>query len=203
MRKNRFLPVILILLLISGCCPLVSQSPLSDPSKAYFDERLSGTWKLQGENKETVYLHIGKMENNHARIVSIEHKSSGRLDLMEFVMFPTKIAGHDYMNVSFVKPYNDIEENKPAYYIARYDFRDDNSFSLSFLDKDMISRAIRTGQLKGETEMRSIPLGKGKKTEIECVEMTESSHKLVEFLKKKDPEKIFSQSELLVFRKKN
>lgn len=200
-----------LLPLFVACCPLISINPLSETEKAYVDQRLLGTWQLQDDDS-SIYLHIGKTKENMTHVISVEHNTSGGLDVMQIVMFPAEIGGNAFMSIDLKKS---SENNKPvemkseesqSYYFIRYGFPDADILSITLIDEKVISKAIKAGMLKGTvTEEEQTSQAEGENThyitKVECLQLTDSTENLIKYFKSVDIDKLFPPGDAMKFKK--
>lgn len=200
----KILPLLIFLTFLSACCPMTSINPLSNPDKATFDERLQGTWQLQKED-DTVFLHIGKLDDNKTQVVSVEHTNSGKLETMVIAMFPTKINGNHFMNldttkVEFIEPSNETPPDVEGYYFIKYDFKDRDTFSFSLIDEKVVAEAIKSGQLKGTIKYKPVEENV-KINKVECVTITDNTENLIKFFSEAPLDKLFPEKDSSLFKR--
>ncbi len=159
---------------------------------------MEGVWKYVSNNDEA-YLHIVSDSRNRFTALSVEHKSSGEIDFLKFPFYLTSMDGNLYANVSIGDLPQGVSNGKSGYFFLKIFIYDANNLGMAFLAQQPVISAIESNLLKGElTHVNSAIVNKeGDKSvnippgKIECVEITDSSHKLREFIKSNASEHLF------------
>ncbi len=146
-------------LLAAGCDD--SKTPLSDPTAAKPDARLAGVWRLQGEDGQVSYYHIGradeKLPEGVMRVVGATHREGYVQPASELLLFVTTLDGKTYMNLTggkeeqvkiiAEKGWKGVE----SYLIFKYQV-DGDKLTVWVMDGDAKKRAIESGKIKGAVE---------------------------------------------------
>jgi hypothetical protein len=186
--KRIFITAALISLLLSACCPMVSENPLSDPAAP--DQRLEGLWQSGTGQDEEVYLHIGRQsEDNTMVALSVEHKDDGTLDTMEIPFFLTRTDAGDYMNLRLEDLSGEAPDTNGGYVFIKYVLPAENTLLMFSLDREPVISAIRENRLEGEitykrtdTPVETTGEGSHSGRRIDCVTITDSSENLLSFI---------------------
>ena len=182
-------------LFLAACCPLVSTNPLSSQDDAQFDQRLEGTWVHNSDEGEVGYLHIGKTKGNLTKAISVEIKKNGELDHMVFTLFPTIVANNNFLNIKTEHLFEGLPPERQGYIFARYEHTGDHRLSLYIMDNGPFEKAVQSGILKGEITYKesAFPDADAKEKKIECVQITDSSENILNFIMSHDPAIIFPE----------
>jgi hypothetical protein len=200
---------ILVLFLISSCiCPLTSVKPLSDLRNSIYDERIEGAWQLVSADKDLVFLHFGKGQENKTKMISVEHKNNGSIDVLTFTVFPTIIAGNSYLNFNIKELFEELSDELSGYTFMKYQLPDSDSLVLSLIDKKPVIEAIESGKLKGEITYQKFKKRPGQenpvlqqnvKDGVKCVKIKDSSNNIVKYFQSLDSKKLFPES--IIFKR--
>jgi hypothetical protein len=189
-----FIILVLLIFILSGCCPTTSLHPLSDPDHLTFDERLFGAWQATIDNSP-VYLHIGKGKDNFTMLLLVGNNGNGFQDTMTFTVFPASIDGDGFLNVQSL---SQLEEKFDGYIFAMYEIIDYNRLHLFTWDEEAIEKAIREGRLKGEitekhhdTKEEQDQIFKGK---TKCVRITDDREHMIKFFQSYGIRKLFNHA---------
>jgi hypothetical protein len=144
-------------LLLASCD---SKHPLSDAAKAKADARLIGAWRLQDDQGDVQFCHIGQDEHlarNVYRAIWIGQKADKSLSRpLECIVFPTTIKDNTYLNVGLfdmarlAKADNVgfTSEQIETYLLFQYEIQGDTVL-LRSLNPEAVKKAIETGKVKG------------------------------------------------------
>jgi hypothetical protein len=198
---------IVVLMFISSCfCPLSSVNPLSDPQNPTYDERIEGAWQMVSEDGDLVFLHFGKGKENKTRMISIEHKNNGNIEVLNLTVFPTITNDRTYLNFDIKALFKEFGDELSGYTFMKYRFADTDTLMLSQIDEKPIIEAIKSGKLKGEITYKqtaekqrneSKALQQSKKKSIKCVKITDRSNNLIQYFQTVDSKKLFPKPILL------
>lgn len=199
--------IILALMLLSACfCPLTSVNPLSDPKHPTYDERIEGAWQLISEDDDLVFIHFGKGEKKKTKMISIEHKSNGKIDVLTFSVFPTMIGDQSYLNFNIKELFKEFGEELSGYTFMKYQFTGNDMLALFQIDEKPIIEAIKSGKLKGEITYKQTAEKQDKENKvlqqrtnksIKCVKIMDSSNNLIQYFQTVDSKKLFPKPILL------
>lgn len=181
--KTAFAPLWIGLLLgLAGCLP-VSQNPLSPPEKAVADSRLAGVWYGKS-GEDTVFLHFVAGKGAAMDAVEVDHEKSGDAQANLYTLFPSVIDGVRYLNIREKKG----AEKKP-YYLARYQLSANGTLTIWMMSEKAVARAVKNEKLAGKIT----PKNSGDRSVDQDITITASTERLAAFLRKSDPEILFSE----------
>lgn len=168
----RYFIIIVSLGFVLSCVPH-SENPLSEPNPAKIDLSILGTWFWKDEN-ETGYIHIGLDEKSKLlKLVMIDIKSDGELNISEFFGHTSSLEGKNYLNLKWIRQ---TEFKIKEYIFVKYTVSQD-SLGLALMDSDVVVRAIEGGSLKGKV---------GKDKFFSFITITEEQKKLQQFILQND-----------------
>jgi hypothetical protein len=181
-EKMRYFWVALILAVFGGCIPY-SDSPLAPPSEDSFDSALCGSWFVR-DNDETVLLHFGRDRKSHLlRVVMIESRKDGDLDISEFSGHTSRTGERHYLNLQWVQP-----TGQPKGYLFVKYVVTEKRLGIALADLEAIETAIDKGALKGE---------KGRDKDVSfSVRITDTPERLRDYFEKHDKE-LFGEMQYL------
>jgi hypothetical protein len=192
--------LLLVLILLSSCfCPLTSVNPLSDPQHATYDERIEGAWQLMSEDDGLLFLHFGKGDDEKTKIISIEHKNNGKIDVLTFSVFPTMNGDQSYLNFNIKELFKEFGEELSGYTFMKYRFTNNDALTLFQIDEKPIIEAIKSGKLKGDISYKQTNGKQSDKKSIKCVRITDSSNHLIKFIQSVDSKELFPKP--MLFKK--
>ncbi|MDE2182909.1 MAG: hypothetical protein KGJ78_07800 [Alphaproteobacteria bacterium] len=155
MTIQRFAAALLCVLL-AGCLPVTSKTPVGTTTGLGADPALFGTWKGHGpESNSTgdVYLHFVQDKNGPFVAVMVGAPQGVGGGWMAFDVRTSQLANNRYLNA--VMTYSD---NKPAdgtmkdaSFPLRYTLKG-RTLTLYMLDEDKIKAAIQSGKIAGTVE---------------------------------------------------
>lgn len=130
--------------LLAGCIPC-SERPLSMPGRDELDGRLYGTW-CHRERDESVFVHFGRDKSSGLlKVVYVESKKNGGLELIEFAGHNTNSRGFRYLNLKWVYPSSGCTGYLPVKYVLS-----GNTLKVCIASVSAIEEAVGKGELKGE-----------------------------------------------------
>lgn len=204
--KKRFIVQVslafLLIVLVVSCGPF-SKHPLSDPSQKQFDERINGLWMFS-DDSDKVYLHFGKSKDNRTQIIYVEHKDDLSLDFGLFTMYPTVIDKVSFGNFQFLDETGNISKENDGYMFFKYSLnKENNKLSVAFMNADLVDKSVADGELVGVVPGEVISESPDTKTKLvsTITKISDSSKNIINFIKSKDLEKLFSN--IMTFRKAN
>ena len=165
MRMTRWLAGVAFaagIVTIAGCEPPLSVNPLSDPSTAKADPKLTGVWATNMNGAE-VWMHFNPRETGAVvDVLMIGHDPKDGAMVLHYEGFPSRIGGKGYLNLrekTFPNMWESAYTVSKHYIFARYDFEKDGTLTLSVMDGTPSGDAIRkkeiAGAIRGESEMFS------------------------------------------------
>ena len=175
------LGLLALFLLAAQCGPPESVHPLSDPSQAKPDLRLVGKWVGVEQGAESRENLIFESVDEHWMRVRILDEGEREKPIPTFV---TELDGKTYLNLE-----DDSDDpNSPGkgYLIVHYELAADGTMRVGLMDEKFIGRCITEGRLQGTIR------GEG---DSRSVRITESTERLVEFVRNTPAEELFSYSE--------
>jgi hypothetical protein len=125
---------------VAGCVP--SKHPLSDAAGSKVDERLLGTWEMDGER---FLVRRGAAENTLEAL-----PAEGGEEGQSTVLYATELGGRHYISL-------EDDESKPdarSYDIVRYELTDSDTLKVYFLDPKAIAKAVQADELAGDVQIR-------------------------------------------------
>ncbi len=104
------------------------------------------------------------------------------------------------MSVSAKDVFQSLPPEGAGYIFVRYTLSGTDDLSIYFMDLGQFAEAIRAGKLKGEVKYKKKVIGKtGREDDgsdrsevIDCIRITDSSEKIMGFIKASNPELLFS-----------
>lgn len=141
---------------------------------------------MSNNNSDKVYLHIGKSMDGGTQIIGVGHEIDLSIGVSIYTMYPTVIDGRYFANIQVLdESGKNIEENG-EYYFSTYSLTNENKvLSVAFLNSELVKKSIKDGELVGV--ISDIP------------KITDSSENIINFIKSKELEKLFSN--IMIFRK--
>ncbi len=175
----------LLALLLAACVP-VSNRPLSDPAAARLAPELAGVWTARIEHEQAVLHILFRDERLAELLVTAERRGTEgpRGEWMAFTFFPSRIGGHDYVNLRYVTQSGANQAEPPeGYLFAHYRLSPDDGLDVWTMSADSAKQAIQDG-LAGEVK-------KGKW--VDEVRFTASTAELAAYLASHDPKMLFTE----------
>jgi hypothetical protein len=170
---NKLLVVFLGILV--GGCVVTTENPVTPAADEKIDQRLLGAWMTEKE-EDQVYIHIALgREEKGINILTIEHKSSDRMQMERYLGHGSMVGDKGYLNLK------QIEENTPQkhYLLVRYKFDERGHMLFSSMDEEATGKVVEAKELAGK-------VNKGKW--VDEVHLTDTPEKLQSLLNKRDAE---------------
>ncbi len=145
-RSVLLLSLVAMLLAVVGSC-VESQHPLSDEKTSKIDERLIGTWHLEGDPEAWKVKKNSHAEN--ALEVALADPRAG-----DALLFTTTIKSKGYMSM---KDTDEDAKKKPGvarYQIYQYVFLDNDTVQVRGMEPKVVVKAIADKTLNGEITTR-------------------------------------------------
>ncbi|MDP6707392.1 MAG: hypothetical protein QF893_13695 [Alphaproteobacteria bacterium] len=184
-RLGRAVMAAAVALLLAACVP-VSNQPLSDPATARLTPELAGVWTARIEN-EQAGLHILFRDERLAELLLTAERRGNegpRGEWMAFTFFPSRIGGHDYVNLRYVTQSGANQAEPPeGYLFAHYRLSPDGSLDVWTMSAGGAKQAIQSG-LAGEIK-------KGKW--VDEVRFAATTAELAAYLASHDPKTLFAE----------
>jgi hypothetical protein len=156
-------------LLLAGCLPVTSKTPVGTTVGLGADEALYGTWIGRSEDqpdkdqkdkdrkeKGVLYLHFLKGKDADTFSVLWVVTGSGKNDSesMSFTVSTAKLGANRYINaVQTAENGKPIDDRlKGANIPLLYRFGKHHTLTLSLLDEDKVKEAIKAGKIAGTVE---------------------------------------------------
>ena len=168
----RYFLIAVSLVFVLSCIP-DSENPITDPNPEKIDLSILGTWFWKDEN-ESGYIHIGlDGKTKLLKLVMIDTKSDGELDISEYSGHTSSLGGNSYLNLKWLRP----EEFKTnGYFFVKYTISQ-SSLGIALIDSGFVVKAIEGRSLKGK-------LGKDKF--FTSIYITEGQKKIQQFILNND-----------------
>lgn len=173
---------IAIALLVAACVP-ETVHPLSDPASAKIDTRLSGLWS--GNIGESfVFAHFLPKGDGEMEIVTVAREKDESAHWSVFSMFPSRVAGNDYMNVKLL-----VDDGRPqdqddqGFVLCRYEVDGDGGLTVWRIDEAAAIADIEQGKVGGKVR-------RGKWTTN--VRITAPTAELGPYVAAADPKRLFA-----------
>ena len=168
----RYFLIAVSLVFVLSCIPN-SENPITDPNPEKIDLSILGTWFWKDEN-ESGYIHIGlDGKTKLLKLVMIDTKSDGELDISEYSGHTSSLGGNSYLNLKWLRP----EEFKTnGYFFVKYTISQ-SSLGIALIDSGFVVKAIEGRSLKGK-------LGKDKF--FTSIYITEGQKKIQQFILNND-----------------
>lgn len=147
----RYVTVLLIVVSIMafslfGCIPH-SDHPLTKPGAQQIDASIFGTWFWR-DNNDSGYIHIGVDDKTKLlRLMMVGLESDGEMEVLELTGHTTALKGNTYLNLKWVRPADEVS----GYIFVKYDVKD-GFLGISFMDSDVVEKAIKNKALNGAIE---------------------------------------------------
>lgn len=141
------------LVVIAGCEPPLSVNPLSDPASAKADPRLKGVFVANLDGGEA-WLHFNpRSAGPVVDVVLIGHDDQQGAMVLHYEGFATQIGSASYLNLR-AKKFDDILDQRytlaPMYLFAKYEIAKDGALTLSVMDDEPATKAIRKKEIDGK-----------------------------------------------------
>ena len=159
MKIHRIALAIAATLLLAGCLPVTSKTPVGTTVGLGADETLIGTWIGHSEDekdKGVAYFHFLPSKDGAtitALMVTIGDGKSDS-DWTSFAVSTARLGAHHYMNAVETsedgKPADDQFKN--ANIPLLYSFGRHHTLTLYLLDEDKVKEAIQAGKIAGTIE---------------------------------------------------
>jgi hypothetical protein len=141
--------------LLAGCLPVISTTPIGSTTGLGVDPALIGAWRGHSpDNNEQFYLHILGAKTGVLKAVLVSDVSGD--DVMIFRTQTAKLGSNHYLNATVVFDKDRLVEaplkdaNIPLLYGVK-----GKRLTLSLLDEDKVKAAITAGTLTGRIEPSS------------------------------------------------
>ena len=166
MKRCRTIGALALIAVFLGACLPISTNPLSDPKTAAVDDRLVGRWSAtkegQTKEKQTPIVDFVRQEEGMTDVLIVEShgKKAADVDLgngvvthfsgrkgkwSAFRMFPSRIAGHAFMNLRLIAPEESQGDFRGGYLLARYEITEKDKLKVWLLDSRKAEAAIKSG----------------------------------------------------------
>lgn len=197
----RIVGAVLVLLALGGC-HFEFTSPLSDPDAAERDNRLAGAWVAalgNADSDKRIYLHFLR-EDAGAMYVQVVIHGDGDMGVRDsialFVMFPSLIDGHRFMNLKRLARDDRLEAGPDTtplgaqlagigsdYALVRYKIGPDGVLHV-WGESQVLKDDVRDGLLAGEVVSKGGHLD-------DNLRVFANTAKLVDYLRARGPETTF------------
>jgi hypothetical protein len=163
MKRLHAALTIAVALLLAGCLPVTSKTPVGTTAGLGADEALYGTWighSQDEKEKGLAYFHFLKGKDNEAGTISALMVTPGDNDddWMSFTVRTAKLGAHNYMNavatggngvkIGAGEKAGEKGESIPLL----YSFGRHHTLTLYLLDEDKVKEAIQAGKIAGTVE---------------------------------------------------
>lgn len=146
-RINALLRIVFVVIAgtaLSGCI-VTTKTWLSERADAKADDRLLGVWHVPVENEKFNLVFISKSKEGGMEMLTLElNERRGddpqTADWDTAVLWPTRIAGRDYLNV----------EIDGGQHIVAYNVTAADTFEFGLMNLKLFHAAVKAGRLKGE-----------------------------------------------------
>jgi hypothetical protein len=150
-------------LLVAGCLPVTSKTPVGTTAGLGADQALYGTWVGHSQDekeKGVAYFHFLKGKDNEAGAISALMVTPGDNDddWMSFTVRTAKLGAHNYMNAVATGGNGakigagEKAEEKGGSIPLLYSFGKHHTLTLYMLDEDKVKAAIQAGKIAGTIE---------------------------------------------------
>ena len=160
MKRCRTIGALALIAIFLGACPPISMNPLSDPKTAAIDDRLVGRWSATKEEQASIVDFV-RQEDGMTDVLIVEShgNKAGDIDLgngdvgyyggkgewYAFRMFPSRIAGHAFMNLRLIAPEESQGDFRGGYLLVRYEITEKDELKVWLLDYRKAEAAIKSG----------------------------------------------------------
>jgi len=143
-------------LMLAGCLPVTSKTPIGTTAGLGADPALFGTWKghsADADNKDDGFFHFMAAKDGSITVAVILARGSSDDGWTIFSAHTATLAKNHYLNAveTFDKDApaeGDLKNaNIPLLYVVK-----GRTLTLYLLDEDKTKAAVKAGQLKGEVE---------------------------------------------------
>jgi hypothetical protein len=167
MKIHRIALAIAATILLAGCLPVTSKTPVGTTAGLGADAALAGTWigrakdqedKSQKKDKGVLYLHFlkGKDAGTFSVLWVVTGGDKNDSESLSFTVSTAKLGAYHYLNAVQTaedgKPVDD--KLKDANIPLLYSFGRHHTLALYLLDEDKVKEAIKAGKIAGIIETR-------------------------------------------------
>ncbi|MDE1938847.1 MAG: hypothetical protein KGI68_07490 [Alphaproteobacteria bacterium] len=143
-------------LLLAGCLPVTSETPVGTTTEFPSDSALFGTWKGHAEDQKTdTYFHF--LADKNGAVTAILVSAEGNKDdagWMSFTLRTAKLGENRLMNAVETTDNGTPTEDslKGANIPLLYTIANGRRLTLYLLDEDKVKEAIKAGRIAGSIE---------------------------------------------------
>ena len=141
-------------LVLGGCLPVTSSSPLGTTVAASLDPQLAGIWKGKlGASTESVYVAFYPGHDGVAKIVVLASPSAG--DEGGWTVFEARgalLGDNTYLDAREIEDDGKAPDPRLAHVIILYKVGSDGRLALYLIDEDVARAAIGKGLIAGTIE---------------------------------------------------
>jgi hypothetical protein len=153
--RRAVLLLLSVMLLATAVSCVESRNPLSDEKTSILDERLIGDWRPEGEND------VGHWRRSKSTKNAIESTDGENVAAKEtLLIFTTAIKSKTYLSCRYIEePIDDSRRAPPkiCYTICQYEFPENDTLKVRFMDPDVIVKAIGDRKVRGEIKHQPGP----------------------------------------------
>ncbi|MGC9954162.1 MAG: hypothetical protein ABSD21_07775 [Rhizomicrobium sp.] len=156
MKIHRAALAIACTLLLAGCLPVTSKTPVGTTAGLGADEALYGTWKGHGQGEKVdTYFHFLPGKDGTVSVIFVTPKNAADNGGWSYLTLSTaKLERNRYMNAVQVStdglPAD--ESLKDSSVPILYRFGKNHRLTLYLLDEDKVKEAIQAGKIAGTVE---------------------------------------------------
>jgi len=148
--------VLLMMMGLMLCsCFLTSDVPVGQPDKKLLDQRLVGTWHYgEVEEEMAMYLHIGLLDEDTGvmDMAMVFHDDDQTLQVHRVEVHGSRLAGDEILNIRDVDG-RFARSGEGAYLITKYNFDDDDTLHIWYLNGLTAKEGIENETLQGESKI--------------------------------------------------
>jgi len=167
-------------MVLSGCI-VNTKTWLSERASSEADKRLLGVWSVPAGNDKFNLVFLSKSKDGGMEMLTLEmdEQTGDEPPTAEWgtsVLWPTKIAGRDYLNI----------EIDGGQYIVAYNVTAPDAFEFGLMKVEPLHKAVKAGRLKGD-----VVKGLGGPS----VTLTDSAENIVAFIRDNGGHDLFTFGE--------
>tara|TARA_R110000850_G_scaffold252215_4_gene377382 strand:+ start:946 stop:1521 length:576 start_codon:yes stop_codon:yes gene_type:complete len=133
-----------ILLLLSSCDAVLTESPISDRTSPLLQEQLTGIWQ-----HEDGTIHVAFDSNGSGHTASLDW-SKNKFKLEQGELHAAEIGGEKFF--SFKPIVQDPDDDPKGYILAHFQFAGDDELQIFSPDVEAFENKVKSGDLEGKVD---------------------------------------------------
>jgi hypothetical protein len=155
MRLVRLAAAIGAALLLCGCLPVTTKSPIGATVGTKADPELFGVWRGAPEKKgdAPAFIVFAKNSDGSTTAILASSSESKEGDWQEFLVRPATLGDHSFLNVRETRVNGEVADDElagepfPLLYTIK-----NNTLKMVMLDEKKVAEAIKSGAIAGTVE---------------------------------------------------